>query len=88
VRRPRRFVEETARLRHGAVIADLQDSSMNRRPWKRLAALRAARRRGTELLPLPEEARPEPLPPLESPDDDREFLLVADQAAGVRAEAA
>ena len=35
--------------------------------------MRAARRRRTELLPLAEEARPEPLPPLESPDDDREF---------------
>jgi hypothetical protein len=61
---------------------------MNRRPWKRLAALRAARRRGTELLPLPEEAPPEPLPPLETPDDDREFLLLADQAARAHAEAA
>jgi hypothetical protein len=61
---------------------------MNRRPWKRLAALRAARRRGTELLPLPEEARPEPLPPLETPDDDRDFLLAADQGARVCAQAA
>jgi hypothetical protein len=61
---------------------------MNRRPWKRLAALRAARRRRTEVLPLPEEARLEPLPPLETPDDDREFVLAADQGARVRAEAA
>jgi hypothetical protein len=43
------------------------------RPWQRLAALRAGRRRGTE-LPLPEHVRPaENLPPLEPPDDDREF---------------
>ena len=61
---------------------------MNRRPWKRLAALRAARRRGTELLPLPEKARPEPMPPLETPDDDREFVPVARPGPRVHAEAA
>jgi hypothetical protein len=46
------------------------------RPFRRLAALRATRRRNTELL-LPPAANPrlpEPLPPLEPPDDDREFL--------------
>jgi hypothetical protein len=47
---------------------------MNRRPWKRLAVLRAARRRGTELPPPPPEEHPEPMPPLVSPDEDREFL--------------
>ena len=47
---------------------------MNRRPWKRLAVLRAARRRGTELPPPPPEAPLEPIPPLEPPDDDRELL--------------
>jgi hypothetical protein len=45
------------------------------RNWRRLATLRAARRRTTELPPparTPQEA--EPLPPLVPPDDDREFL--------------
>jgi hypothetical protein len=50
--------------------------STNRtRSWRRIAALRAAKRRRAE--PPPPEARPDetrPLPPLESPDDDREFL--------------
>jgi hypothetical protein len=48
---------------------------MNRRPWKRLASLRALRRRGTELPPPPSEATPGPMPPLEPPDD-REFVWV------------
>jgi hypothetical protein len=46
---------------------------MNRRPWKRLAALRAARRRSAEPA-SPPEARLDPVPPLVPPDDDREFL--------------
>jgi hypothetical protein len=61
---------------------------MNRRPWKRLAALRAARRRGTELLSPPEEARLEPMPPLEPPDDDREFLTPPTTGTALRLEAA
>ena len=60
---------------------------MNRQPWQRLAALRASRRRGTELPPLPEEARPEPLPPLEPPDDDREFLPAFHLAVRIQPEA-
>jgi hypothetical protein len=58
-------------------------------PWRRLATQRAARRRGTELHPpeAPVEA-PLPLPPLESPDDDREFLPLARPDQGLRAEAA
>jgi len=60
---------------------------MNRRPWKRLATLRAARRRGTELLPPPAEATLEPMPPLEPPDDDREYLPTAGQGARAHAEA-
>ncbi len=45
------------------------------RPWRRLASLRASRRRHTELPPPPRAAiQPEPLPPLECPDEDREFL--------------
>ena len=45
------------------------------RPWRRLAGLRASRRRHTELHPpLRAASEPEPLPPLECPDDDREFL--------------
>jgi hypothetical protein len=61
---------------------------MNRRPWKRLAAIRAARRRGTELLPPPEDTRPEPMPPLEPPDDDREFLTALTTGTVLRLEAA
>ena len=61
---------------------------MNRRPWKRLAALRAARRRGTELLPLPDETGPVPMPPLEPPDDDREFLPAFDRMVRLEPEAA
>ena len=45
------------------------------RPWRRLAGLRASRRRHTELPLAPRSSVPaEPLPPLECPDDDREFL--------------
>jgi hypothetical protein len=45
------------------------------RTWRRLAALRAARRRGSKAAPREAgAARPVPLPPLVSPDDDREFL--------------
>jgi hypothetical protein len=45
------------------------------KPWRRLASLRASRRRHTGLVPPPREGtEPEPLPPLVSPDDDREFL--------------
>jgi hypothetical protein len=61
---------------------------MNRRPWKRLAALRAARRRGTELPPPPQDDLPEPVPPLESPDDDREFVITFLPGARLRPEAA
>jgi hypothetical protein len=51
---------------------------MNQRPWKRLAALRSARRRLTE-IPPPEEHPAEPLPALECPDDDREFVQCPSQ---------
>jgi hypothetical protein len=61
---------------------------MNRGPWKRLAALRAARRRGTELPPPRAAAETQPMPLLESPDDDREFVPVSDQRARVHDEAA
>lgn len=61
---------------------------MNRRPWKRLASLRAARRRGTELLPRPAEERLEPIPPLEPPDDDREFVIAFFSGIRTRPEAA
>jgi hypothetical protein len=61
---------------------------MNRRPWKRLAARRAARRRGTELRPPPLEAQREPIPPLEPPDDDREFVITFFPGTRVRPEAA
>ena len=45
------------------------------KPWRRLSSLRASRRRHTELAPPPPAAvEAEPLPPLEPPDDDREFL--------------
>ena len=47
---------------------------MNRRPLSRLASLRSARRRLNELAPPPLLAEREPLPPLEPPDDDREFI--------------
>lgn len=40
----------------------------------RIATLRAIRRRNTELPPPAALREPEPLPPLESPDEDREFL--------------
>ncbi len=61
---------------------------MNRRPWKRLAALRAARRRGTELLPPTDETVPVSMPPLEPPDDDREFLPSFDRMVRMEPEAA
>ena len=45
------------------------------RPWRRLSSLRASRRRHAELAPPAREVvEPDPLPPLEPPDDDREFL--------------
>ena len=44
------------------------------KPWRRLAALRAARRRGRELPPDAPKVPSLPLPPLEPPDDDREFI--------------
>lgn len=49
---------------------------MNRmRPWRSLAARRAAKRRAGETrAPNAQPLYPEPLPPLVSPDDDREFL--------------
>ena len=46
---------------------------MNRRSWTRLALRRASRRRQTEIPPAPPAAPDRPLPPLETPDDDREF---------------
>jgi hypothetical protein len=52
--------------------------STNRtRSWRRLTALRAARRRRTELPPNETAGQEavEPLPPLEPPDDDREFVV-------------
>jgi hypothetical protein len=64
---------------------------MNRmRPARWLAARRAAKRRGLEQILVDSRARqPEPLPPLVSPDDDREFMgpprelvPVAHEAAG------
>jgi hypothetical protein len=47
-----------------------------RRPWRRLAALRAGRRRQGELPAIGEGDLPDPMPPLECPDDDREFVSV------------
>jgi len=45
------------------------------KPWRRLASLRASRRRHSELAAAPPHGQePVPLPPLEPPDDDREFL--------------
>jgi hypothetical protein len=66
----------------------MEDVSMNRRPWKRLAALRAARRRGTEFPSPPPEAPLEPIPPLEPPDDDREFVIAWFSGIRARPEAA
>jgi hypothetical protein len=65
----------------------VEDFSMNRRPWKRLAVLRA-RRRGTELPPPPPEERLEAIPPLEPPDDDREFVITWLSGIRTRPEAA
>ena len=47
--------------------------TINRRPWKRLAGLRSSRRRRNE-IPPPEGTERDPVPPLEPPDDDREFV--------------
>jgi hypothetical protein len=59
------------------------------RTWRRLATQRAARRRGTELLPAEDRKEASlPLPPLESLDDDREFLPLARPDQSLRAEAA
>jgi hypothetical protein len=59
------------------------------RPRRRLATLRAARRRETELPPPEIRAdAPRTLPPLEPPDDDREFLPPHSLATGPRLEAA
>jgi hypothetical protein len=49
---------------------------MNRRPWKRLATLRAGRRRGLEVKKPPGSESPDTVPPFEPPDDDREFVCV------------
>ncbi|HVO11977.1 MAG TPA: hypothetical protein VMX54_14655, partial [Vicinamibacteria bacterium] len=46
---------------------------MNRKAWTRLALRRASRRRQTEIPPPTPAAFDAPLPPLEPPDDDREF---------------
>jgi hypothetical protein len=61
---------------------------MNRRPWKRLAALRAARRRGIELSSPPPEAPLGPIARLEPPDDDREFVIAFLSGIRARPEAA
>ena len=58
---------------------------MNRRSWKRLAALRVARLRRMEIPPPPAVA---PLPPLECRDEDREFVAVLVIDAKLVAEAA
>jgi hypothetical protein len=47
-----------------------------RRPWRRLAVLRAGRRRHAELLTATGPDGPDSLPPLVCPDDDREFVSV------------
>ena len=63
---------------------------MNRvRPARWLAARRAAKRRGTKpaATETPEPSR-EPLPPLVSPDDDREFLQPERRPVPVAHEAA
>jgi hypothetical protein len=61
---------------------------MNRRPWKRLAALRAARRRSTESLTPPADAGLDSVPPLVTPDDDREFVRAFLPGIRVQPEAA
>jgi hypothetical protein len=53
---------------------------MNRRPLRRLAVLRSARRRLTE-IPPPEQHAAETLPELECPDDDREFVAWSPEAS-------
>jgi hypothetical protein len=49
---------------------------MNRRPWKRLAARRAGRRRSLEVPKPPESDALDSVPLFEPPDDDREFACV------------
>jgi hypothetical protein len=58
------------------VVASFQGMKDHRtKPWRRRSSLRASRRRHVELeAPSREAAEAEPLPPLEPPDDDREFL--------------
>ena len=46
---------------------------MSRRSWTRLALRRASRRRQAEIPPPRPAAEESPLPPLQTPDDDREF---------------
>ena len=58
---------------------------MNRRPWKRRAALPAAQ---TRRLAVEKVAQPEPVPPLVPPDDDREFVMTFLPGARLRPEAA
>jgi hypothetical protein len=57
------------------------------RAWRRFATLHATKRRGAELPPPDRQAdTPLPLPPLESPDDDREFLPAPPPPTGLRPE--
>ncbi len=46
---------------------------MDRRAWSRLALRRASRRQHAEIPPPQPVAEDVPLPPLQTPDDDREF---------------
>ncbi len=48
---------------------------MDRRAWSRLALRRAARRQHAEIPPPQPVAEDVPLPPLQTPDDDREFAV-------------
>jgi hypothetical protein len=82
------------RARNASVTRAADHELMNRRPWKRLATkrlanLRAARRR-KELPPPAPDLAAEPMPPLECPHDDREFVWVwlAGTAAPLRLEPA
>ena len=61
---------------HEGVTAAGEDSTMNRRPRKRLATLRAGRRRGLEMPKAPGAEPPDAVPFFEPPDDDREFVRV------------
>jgi hypothetical protein len=47
---------------------------MSKRPWRRFAILRSARRRLTRIPPVAPRQAAERLPPLTPPDDDREFV--------------